>query len=251
MPRFFIPSESSLHNRVILAGTDVHHIRNALRLCPGDTLTLVTPRGNEYLAVIRKVEQRAVEVETLEKVCAAKKDSSLEIALAQGLPRSSKMDVVIQKATELGVASIHPFTSARTVPRPNPTQRQGRLARWRRIAMEACKQCGRTGIPRIHDILPLEEVIRAAGAASRKIVLWEGAAPAWDRVFEGTPIPNRFFLLVGPEGGLAEQEVKTCQAAGFIPAGLGRRILRTETAALCFLAVLQYQLGDMRQPERL
>ncbi len=246
MPRFFIPSESLLTDRLILTGADVHHIRNVLRLGPGDSLTLVTPRGDEYSSVIRKAGQKAVEVEILEKVRVAKKDICLEIALAQGLPRSSKMDFVIQKATELGVASIHPFTSSRSVPRTNPARAQGRLARWRRIAMEACKQCGRTSVPRIHEILPLAEAIRAAGEEDRKIVLWEGAPAAWERVFEGSPPPRRFFVLVGPEGGLAEQEVKACQAAGFIPAGLGRRILRTETAALCFLAILQYQLGDMR-----
>jgi len=247
MPRFFITSQSAIGGRVILEGTDVHHVRNVLRLGPGDALTLVTPDRQEHHGVIVKVGRKSVEVEILGKKSTAE-DISLDISLAQALPKGRKMELVIQKATELGVAAIHPFTSSRTVPVSDQAYRRGRLARWRRIAVESCKQCGRTSIPVVHDIIPLEKVIGVSGedVRIRKIVLWEKAPAAWDLVFEDSARIRRFFILVGPEGGLAEHEAQTCLEAGFIPLGLGRRILRTETAALCLLAILQYQLGDMR-----
>lgn len=250
MPRFFITIESPLPDHVILEGTDVHHIRNVLRLGPGDTVTLVTPRGDEYSAAIREAGPRAVDAEVLEKTRSAENSVGLEIALAQGVPRGGKMDFVIQKAVELGAASIHPFISSRTVPRLDKARGEKRVARWRRIAMESCKQCGRGGVPAVSEILPLEDVVRRVGPEYRKIVLWEKAPTAWDKVFEDNPLPRRFFVLAGPEGGLSEGEVDVCESAGFIPAGLGPRILRTETTALCFLSILQYQLGDIGDPRR-
>jgi 16S rRNA (uracil1498-N3)-methyltransferase len=245
MPRFFIPSISSRDGHTVLVGPDVHHIRNVLRLGPGDKITLVTAGGEEHHAVIRKLTRKAVEIEVLEKV-SAPDDTGLKIWLAQALPKGNKMDFVIQKATELGVSAIYPFTSSRTVPVPEPSHLERKLARWQRIAMEACKQCGRTCIPKIHEITPLERVIQFPGEGMRKLLLWEKAPIAWEQVFRDDHQVRGFFVIVGPEGGLTEHEVRACQSAGFMPLGLGRRILRTETAALCLLSILQYELGDLR-----
>jgi 16S rRNA (uracil1498-N3)-methyltransferase len=245
MPRFFIEPPPPHERRLTLVGPDVHHIRTVLRLVPGDAVMLASSTGREYRAVIRKTTTRAVEVEIVEEL-PLRPSRRLEVSLAQALPRSAKMELIVQKATELGVSSIHPFTSSRTVPRPDEGRRRRRRERWHRIAVEAGKQCRRLLLPQVHDIVPFEEVLRAPAPAARKIVLWEEAPAAWDSVFSGADHTTPFFVLVGPEGGLSAEEVEECRRAGFIPAGLGPRILRTETASLCILAILQYQLGDMR-----
>jgi 16S rRNA (uracil1498-N3)-methyltransferase len=151
------------------------------------------------------------------------------------------MELIVQKTTELGVASIVPVTSTRAVVRASPHQRQ----RWQSIANQASRQSGRADIPTVTDLMPLAEAVaRAAGAASPRLMLWEGerAQSLGTALTDG---PRAVSLLVGPEGGFAPEEVELAAAAGFVPVGLGPRILRSETAAIVAVALAQAAAGGL------
>jgi 16S rRNA (uracil1498-N3)-methyltransferase len=166
----------------------------------------------------------------------------VKITLLQAVSKGERMDLVVQKATELGVTRIVPVLSARSVPRPGA---EGRHKRWRTIAQEAARQCGRADLPAVEVPCPLAQALgEAAAGPGTRLVLWEASSGApLRRALDGSE--RAVTLLVGPEGGLAADEVEAAVAAGFRPVGLGPRILRTETAALVAVALVQAALGGL------
>jgi len=217
------------------------HVARVLRLAPGDPLTLFNGDGADYAATIRSVDKREVRVQVLERQAVAR-ESPLRLTLAQGVARGEKMDLIVQKATELGVARIVPLLTERAEVKLDPARAEKRLAHWRAVAASACEQCGRASLPEIQPALPLAAWLAALAddGALRLALLPDAAASARELQFGAAG----GLLAVGPEGGLGERDIAVLHEAGFHGLRLGPRILRTETAGLAALAALQALHGD-------
>jgi 16S rRNA (uracil1498-N3)-methyltransferase len=248
MPRFFIEKERLHGNEALLSQKEAHHIRNVLRMKKRDDLILFDSEGNEYKGKINSIGPKEVRVSLTEQVWVSR-EPPMQLVLLQSLIKGDRMDLIVQKGCELGINWIVPVLSNRSIPRYNSLQASHRRERWEKIALEASKQCGRARAPYIGDISPLEEALkRLPSSLGLRILLWELA----DRVglkgfLKGLKGEHEkgVALLVGPEGGLTKEEVKWAEDNGFVAVSLGRRILRTETASLAALSLLQYELGDL------
>jgi len=221
-----------------LAPEAAQHVAKSLRLKTGDALTVFDGRGGEYDAVIQRVERDRVDVK-LGSFRDVDRESSLDVGLVQGLPEADKMDWIIQKAAELGVAWIQPIVCDRSVVRLQGERAARREAHWRRVAVAACEQCGRNRIPDVRSTLGYREWI-AVSSQSRR----------WMLVPDGTPVAamappqGSLEMLVGPEGGLSDRERDLAMPRGFEPVALGHRVLRTETAPIVAMAALHALWGD-------
>jgi 16S rRNA (uracil1498-N3)-methyltransferase len=223
-----------------LDGTAANHVAKVLRLRPGDPLILFDDAGGEYSATVVELTRDAVRVDVGEYL-AFDRESPLQVTLAQGVSRGERMDVVVQKATELGVKRIVPLLAERTVVRLNAAQAANRLRRWRAIAVAACEQCGRNRLPEITAPISVQEFLVSDLPEGLRLLL----QPDGGMRVRDLPASSAVTLLIGPEGGLAAAEQSAALAAQFRGLSLGPRILRTETAALAALAVIQQQLGDL------
>ena len=238
--RVHVDAELAEGARVTLGGSAAAHVRRVLRLEPGDGLTLFNGDGQDYPSRITGFDRGAVEA-AVEGRVAARAESPLQVTLVQGVARAERMDLVVQKATELGVAAIVPVATARSVVRLDRDTCERRLAHWRGIAIAACEQCGRARIPVLAEPQPLATRL-AAPASGMRILLAPGADAALAAVARGAQAVE---LLVGPEGGLDDGEREAARAAGYVACRLGPRVLRSETAAIAALAVLQAVAGDL------
>ncbi|HSN21370.1 MAG TPA: 16S rRNA (uracil(1498)-N(3))-methyltransferase [Usitatibacter sp.] len=221
-----------------LAPEAAQHVSKALRLKVGDALTVFDGRGGEFEAVIQRIDRDRVDV----KVGAARdveRESALAIGLAQGLPEADKMDWIIQKAVELGVAWIQPLVCDRSVVRLSGERAARREAHWRRVALAACEQSGRNRIPEVRPTLGFQSWIAVPSDLPRWML-----KPDAPRLADHAPPGSPFELLVGPEGGLSERELDLALLRGCEPLSLGPRILRTETAPLAALAAIHALWGD-------
>jgi 16S rRNA (uracil1498-N3)-methyltransferase len=223
-----------------LGGTAANHVSRVLRLRPGDPLILFDDAGGEYAATVEALTRDAVRV-TVGEYLDVNRESPLQVTLAQGISRGERMDVVVQKATELGVKRIVPVLAERTVVRLNAAQAANRLRHWRAIAIAACEQCGRNRLPEITPPMSLQDFLVSDYPAGLRLVL----SPEGGLTARELPASPAATLLIGPEGGLSDAERSAALAAQFTGMVLGPRILRTETAALAALAVLQQRLGDL------
>ncbi len=238
MRRFFINSEAIDGENVALTGSDVHHIKDVLRLGPGDKITLIDESAAEYdveIATLSDSEVRAKIIE-IRRVEAPR----IKLALFQGLPKGTKFDLIVEKATELGADSISPVLMERCVPRPDASS-DGRLQRWRRVGEAAAKQSRRPAQPRIDPPLGWNKFIEALAEFDLTVVFWEGAQESVDKALAGFD-GDSVAIVIGPEGGLAAREVADLTAAGAVTAWLGPRILRTETAPIAALAIVNHLL---------
>ncbi len=241
VPRFFCPIPLAAHGLVDLPEAAAHHALRVLRLGTGDAVTLFNGEGGEYPAHIveagRGVRARLGVWRNVER------ESPLDLTLAQALPAGDKMDFVVQKAVELGVARIQPVAAARSVVRLSGERAARRVAHWRQVAVSACEQCGRNRVPEIAPILDLRHWLGALGRDNETVRLLFD--PAAQRRLGGGAGAAGYVLLAGPEGGLTEEEMAAAHAAGFAGVSLGPRILRTETAGPAALAVLGALCGDI------
>ncbi|MGE5554422.1 MAG: 16S rRNA (uracil(1498)-N(3))-methyltransferase [Betaproteobacteria bacterium] len=251
VPRFLCVPEDREGNLICLRGPEACHARRVLRLGPGDHIAILDGSGTEYQAVI---EDRGCGAGSGAEVLWARitaaqtrvTEPSLKLVLLQGLPKGDKMDLIVQKATELGVGRIIPVVAQRSVARPKADKGERKAPRWRRIAWEAAKQSGRALVPAIEPPQSLEEALRSLPAGCRLIVPWEGErrrtlAEAAVGLLPGATVA----VLIGPEGGLTEEEVGLVSTVGGVTVTLGPRILRTETAGLVVLACLLYATGNL------
>jgi 16S rRNA (uracil1498-N3)-methyltransferase len=223
-----------------LAPEAAQHVSKALRLKVGDGLTVFDGRGGEFEAVIQRIDRERVDV----KVGAARdveRESALAIGLAQGLPEADKMDWIIQKAVELGVAWIQPLVCDRSVVRLTGERAARREAHWRRVAVAACEQSGRNRIPEVRPTLGFQSWIAAPSPVARWMLQPE-APPLAAHARPDAP----FEILIGPEGGLSDRERDLALARGCEPLALGPRVLRTETAPVAALAAIHALWGDFR-----
>jgi 16S rRNA (uracil1498-N3)-methyltransferase len=227
-----------------IEGDEVRHIRRVLRLKAGDEIAVFNGSAKEYEGKIVEEGPSSVVI-MIQNILSSKRESPLEITLAQSLLKGEKMDYLIQKATELGVKEIIPFFSSRSVPLLEKSRRLRRYHRWGKIAIEASKQCGRGVIPKIEPLQDYYEMLQNISQDFLRLILWEKEGTRLKEALEGSKEKVKIFFIVGPEGGLSQKEVEDAKEKGFIPVTLGKRILRSETASLCLLSILQYEWGDI------
>lgn len=218
------------------------HVARVLRLGAGAPVVLFNGDGHDYAAVLVDVGKRDVRAR-IQGMLAVANESPLRLTLAQGVARGEKMDLIVQKATELGVACVVPLLTERSEVRLDPARAEKRLAHWRAVAASACEQSGRASLPGILPAQPLEGWLASLpqDGQLRLALLPEGSQSLRSLCFG----PAGGLLVVGPEGGLGERDVSALHAAGFGGLALGPRILRTETAGLAALAALQAVHGDL------
>ena len=244
MSRFYVPTPQIEKGMLRVEGNEVKHIRRILRLKAGDEIIVFDSLGKEYEGTIIEETTSSVVIK-IQNIFLSKRDSPLDVTLAQSLLKGEKMDYLIQKATELGVKEIIPFFSSRSVPLLEKSGRLKRHHRWGRIAIEASKQCGRGVVPKIESLQDYSEMLQIASPGSLRLILWEREGGQLKEVLERSKEKTRIFFIIGPEGGFSQEEVEEAKRAGFIPVTLGRRILRAETASLCLLSILQYEQVDI------
>jgi 16S rRNA (uracil1498-N3)-methyltransferase len=239
--RIHVDSPLTVDTELPLAGQAAEHVARVLRLLPGDAITLFNGDGCDYRSLILVANKREVSVR-VESAHPVDNESPLALTLAQGIARGEKMDWIVQKATELGVVRIVPLLTERSEVRLDTERAQKRLARWRTVAISACEQSGRARVPRIDPALSLEAWLEQLTADSGlRLSLLPEAHKSIRTLHFATP---GGVLVVGPEGGLGDRDIRALRTAGFDDLCLGPRILRTETAGLAALAALQAVHGD-------
>lgn len=224
-----------------LTGTAANHVLRVLRLRAGEPLTLFDGTGGEYAATIEKSSKDRLTVSVGEH-SAVERESTAVTTLVQGISRSDRMDLVVQKATELGVTHIVPITTERTVVRIGAPQADRKFEHWHAIVIAACEQCGRNRLPKLRTPISLKSWLEAWQPAATALVL---STRASTRLGAALGAAHQVDLLIGPEGGLTADEESAALAAGFRGVSLGPRVLRTETAAIAALAAIQHAVGDI------
>jgi 16S rRNA (uracil1498-N3)-methyltransferase len=237
-PRFYCEGPLSPGAAVALPERAARHVA-ALRLAPGDAVVLFNGDGHESAATLSEIGKRGATAVVRERRV-VDRESPLEVHLAQGICAGDRMDLVLQKATELGVASIQPVVTARSIVRLSSERRERRETHWQNIAIAACEQCGRNRIPAVKPGIPLGEFLAQVPPAGTRVLL----APDGEVAIRSLAVVAPVTVLIGPEGGLAPEERALALAAGFNALRFGPRILRTETAPLAALAALQALYGD-------
>ncbi|MDD5712390.1 MAG: 16S rRNA (uracil(1498)-N(3))-methyltransferase [Smithellaceae bacterium] len=246
VPRIYVPAGIDETKPFQLEGEYFRYVKSILRMGVGDSLRLFDGRGNEFEARIARIGKDEANVEIVVKRPAEEND--IRITLAQGLAKAGKVDQIVRRTTELGIDRFIPFDSKRAVPRLSQERAQLKTDRWKKIALEAARQCGRPTIPFVEDILSFKEMLTRPDSHSGKIIFWEEEARLSFkdimRDLNNDGIRD-FFLVVGPEGGFGPEEVEQAMSAGFASASLGRLILKVETAAPSIISILQYERGSL------
>jgi 16S rRNA (uracil1498-N3)-methyltransferase len=229
---------------LVLPEHAAHHAREVLRLRAGEAVRVFDGRGAEFEAVLETVSRRCVEAR-LSHAVSPRPESPLALSMALSPLRGDRMEHVIQKATELGISAIQPVVTARTDAAARPALRGSRQERWDKVASGAAEQCGRAVVPRIEATTTLDEFLARASMGRKVLLLETGGVPSLGSL--APPRPGEDVgLLLGPAGGWEKAEVERARAAGFAAAGLGPRVLRSETAAITAVAIAQALWGDLR-----
>jgi 16S rRNA (uracil1498-N3)-methyltransferase len=249
LTRVYVEASVAAGKRLVVAGSAANHITRVLRLRSGDALTVFDGSGGEFGARIEEFRKDSVVV-MVEEHRQVDRESPLPLTLAQGISRGERMDWVIQKATELGTSRIVPLFTKRSMVRLDERQAERKLQHWRAIAIAACEQCGRNKIPELATPIDFFDVLPADDAGATRLLL----SPTGDLRIEDLAdvgqdsapgVRKGITVLIGPEGGLEEAEQEAALAAGFKAVRLGPRVLRTETAAIAALTIIQRYFGDL------
>ena len=244
MARFYVPHPQIEDGILRIEGDEVRHIRKVLRLKGGDEIFIFDGSGKEHAGTIIEEGPFSVSIK-IRNSFFSPEEANLSITLAQSLLKGEKMDYLIQKATELGVKRIVPFNSSRSIPLLEESRRSERHLRWEKIAIAASKQCGRRVLPQIDPPGNYPQILGSMPEDSLRLILWERGGEKLKEILKPFRKEKEIYFIVGPEGGLSQKEVEMATKALFIPIAMGERILRSETASLCLLSILQYEWGDM------
>lgn len=242
-PRIYFPRLLEPGDEIELDENDSHYLRNVLRLKSGEAVKLFGTAEFEYDSVVVDAAAKPLKIKVVDKV-AASRDEALKITLAQSLPKMDKMDLIVQKATELGASAIVPFVSSRSVPVLTPPKAKQRRERWQKIALEAAKQCRRPDVPEVGPVVAFDEMLEIPAADSFKIIFWEEEGGTTIKcLLKSRPSERNLFIVIGPEGGFSAEEVEHAKGRGFVSVSLGKQVLKTETAGMTVLSIIQYERG--------
>lgn len=257
MQRYFVPPEQFRESTVLVAGDDAHHIQRVMRLGVGDTFICSNGVDREALVAIERIDKTEITARVVNEL-AMDREPAVSVWIAQSLPKGDKLETVIQKGTELGATRFLPFESERTVVQYDAKKESKRLDRWRKIAKEAAEQAHRNRVPAVDAPCDWRQLLSQAGAADLALLCYEKQealtfrellreriAARTDAGAGGSAASMTIAVIVGPEGGFTEREAEEAIAAGCRAISLGKRILRTETAALVALSCIMYETGEM------
>lgn len=249
MSRFFVPPESVCADKIHLKGKEVHHIVNVMRLRSGDKIVTFDGTGAEYTGIIEKISLSRILI-GIEQTTFRLPEESFSVTLAQAIPRKAKMNYIVQKCAELGVWRIIPLQTTRTVVRLKGGQEGSQYKRWERIAREASKQCGRTQLTEIGRLTRFEQAVEGITSYDLALIpcLAEGTRDLKTVLLSykkdrSSKRAARIIVFIGPEGGFTPEEIKTSQDNGAIAVSLSKNILKSDTAAISSLAIINYELG--------
>ncbi len=240
MKRIFLEDITS--NEIKIIGPDARHLAYALRAKRGDRITAVDGSGNCAVIELIDFDRETIKAQRIGEV--RKVVGGGKIILADCLPKQNRFESIIEKATELGVDKIQPLISERTIARPGGAREKNKLERWRKIAKESSEQCARDTIPEIGDVLKLDDWLKKISPLDSDwlfLFCWELEKSTTVREVLSRCDKENIFVLIGPEGGFSEREVSEIKSAGGISASLGDRILKTDTAAISVLAMINYE----------
>lgn len=244
MHHFFVKPEQVSDGTVRITGPDVNHLKNVLRMRPGERLLVSDGRGKDYLCQVETLEAENVEVLIISQE--ESRELPSRIWLFQGLPKSDKMELIIQKAVELGAAGIVPVVTKNAVVKLDSKKEEAKLKRWRTIAESAAKQSKRSLVPEISGVMTLKEACSYIDDMDFDLRLIpyenERGMAATRETFKRAVPGSRIAVFIGPEGGFDPQEIQMAMEADVIPVSLGKRILRTETAGIAVLSALMLRL---------
>lgn len=250
MQRYFIAKEQFGENSVHIGGDDARHIQQVMRFKIGDRFICSDGVSEEALVEITRLQPGQVTAAIIERL-AMNNEPAVSVWIGQSLPKGDKMETVIQRCTEIGATRFYPFTSARTIVKYDGKKEGRRLLRWGKIAKEAAEQAQRNRIPHISEPLTWSQMLQWVGKADLAFICYEqakaddGAHSLKHWLQQQAEPAQSVLLLIGPEGGFSEEEVAEAVAAGCHIISLGRRILRTETAAIAALSCILYEYGEM------
>lgn len=245
MPRFFVKPEDIENSFIKISGDEYNHIKNVLRLKASDIITVSDGLGMDYTARIDSFEANCVIADIISSNNNYT-EPPIEVTLYQGIPKSDKMDLIIQKSIELGVSRIVPVKMDRTVVKfGSEKDIDSKVTRWQRIALEASKQCNRGKLPKVDRPVTFDAALKLSGNSQLRILPYENEkSNKLKNALEKSEIKD-ISVFIGPEGGFSEAEVRSAEHANVLPVTLGPRILRTETAGIAVLSILMYELGDV------
>jgi 16S rRNA (uracil1498-N3)-methyltransferase len=241
MRRFYFES-TPLNDTVCISGDEARHIEKVLRLEPGDIIELFDAAGSVYRAGIESIGRGTVVARISGRVQGVQ-ETDARIVLCQAIVKSQKMDLIVEKCTELGATAFQPFFAQRSVPRWDAARAAQRTRHWQAVALAALKQSGARALPRVEPVLSFAEMIALPFPGCARVMLWEDAPEANLRGLLAGLSGRGIALLIGPEGGFSPEEAAQAQNCGFQAAGLGERILRAETAAITATALVAYEFG--------
>lgn len=239
IPRVYLDQPLSVSGQLQLDEQSSHYLLKVLRMGSGRELILFNGTGGEYLAEIIEAGKKSVVV-NIKSFSAENRESSLSIELAIGISRGERMDWVLQKATELGVSKVTPLITERTEVKVSGDRQDKKMQHWQQILISACEQCQRNILPQLHEPKSINAWIGKV-TADQKFVLHHRHA----KKLQSTEKPSSVCLLIGPEGGLTEDEIQLAESQGFTSLRLGPRVLRTETAPIAAISLVQYLWGDL------
>ncbi len=241
MARFFVEKEKIGEGFIIIDGTDAHHIARSLRMAEGDEIVICDGSGTEYRCRLTRIRDEECRCEIIEQLV-SEAESPVEITLCMAYPKGDKLEVVIQKAVELGASRIIPFESSRCIKRPKAEKAEKQTARLQRIAEEAAKQCGRAKIPTVVQPMSYSAMLDEAKGCSAALFCYENEGGLTVKnLLKEMNKPDSIAIIVGAEGGFSPEEAEEAKARGCLSVSLGNRILRCETAPLFALTAISYE----------
>lgn len=240
MPRFFCETFEELPQ---IVGDDASHIALSLRMKKGETLTVCDTKGTDYNCEISEISAECVKLNILSK---KKSDSepSVKVTLYQCMPKSDKLETVVQKAVELGVCEVVPVLSSRCISRPDSKSALKKVNRLQKIADEAAKQSGRSVLPKVREMISFHDCCGELENFDKAMIFYELGGDSLREIIDDKPLSSAA-IIIGPEGGFSAEEVEKAIKSGAVAASLGKRILRTETAPLAALTAIMLLSGNL------
>lgn len=244
MPKFFVEVHQIDGDTVIITGENAHHISRSLRMAPGEKITVSDMEGFDYDCVLESFTDNTVNAKITSKYL-SEAESEIKVHLYQALPKGDKLDLIIQKSVECGAYDITPFESTNCVVKIKGDSESKKIDRRNKIALEAAKQCGRGIIPKVNQSISFNDMLKSAAQSDVVLFCYEGEgtlpmANALKKLRSQKKI-NDLSIIIGSEGGFSPSEVTAAEKCGFVKIGLGKRILRAETAAIMSLACIVYE----------